>query len=218
MNLTEQFLNFTLLGAEWVLWLLIALSVASVAVMIERGAYFLRRQVDLGRLSQAVKDALRSGDAAGLRQQFGGSGAMAARVALAGVEARVHGVEAASEAMNSEKQRCRQQHEQNLILLGTLGNNAPFIGLFGTVLGIIKAFHDLQQNPQGGLDVVGGGVSEALVATAVGILVAIPAVVAFNVFNRRVRASAAGTDAIAHSVLEQLHAAARPARAPVEKE
>ena len=70
---------------------------------------------------------------------------------------------------------------------GTLGNNAPFVGLFGTVLGIIKAFHDLGATGAKGAAIqqtVMAGISEALVATAVGLAVAIPAVVAFNVFNR----------------------------------
>jgi len=207
MNITEQFLKFALLGADWVLILLIVLSIASVAVMIERGMFYFKRQLDLDRLSREVRRALDEGDPKRLKTAFGSSQAMPARVALAGVNARDMGVEAVSQAMNSEKSRSRQAHEQNLVLLGTLGNNAPFIGLFGTVLGIIKAFNDLKENPQGGLDVVGGGVSEALVATAVGILVAIPAVVAFNVFNRRVRAAATNTDAIAHIVLECLHGA-----------
>jgi biopolymer transport protein ExbB len=93
---------------------------------------------------------------------------------------------------------------RNLAFLGTLGNNAPFIGLFGTVLGIIKAFHDLAGNQAGGVAVVMAGISEALVATAVGLLVAIPAVVGFNTFNRRVRKAIANVDSLAHVVLAQL--------------
>ncbi len=211
MKLTDHFLSFTLLGADWVLWLLIALSVASVAVMIERALFFLRRKIDVESLSRDTVQALSSGDDAMLKKRYGDSAAMAARVALAGIAVRGRGASAVSEAMNSEKSRCRREHEQNLVLLGTLGNNAPFIGLFGTVLGIIKAFHDLKENPSGGLDVVGGGVSEALVATAVGIMVAIPAVVAFNFFNRRVRAAATSTDEIAHVVLAEIHGAEKAA-------
>jgi biopolymer transport protein ExbB len=94
--------------------------------------------------------------------------------------------------------------ERNLAFLGTLGNNAPFIGLFGTVLGIIRAFHELSGNQAGGVAVVMAGISDALVATAVGLLVAIPAVVGFNYFNRRVRQSLANVDALAHVVLAQL--------------
>jgi biopolymer transport protein ExbB len=77
--------------------------------------------------------------------------------------------------------------ESRLVVLGTLGNNAPFIGLFGTVLGIIKAFHDLSVSQNPNPSVVMSGVSEALVATAVGLIVAIPAVMAYNYFQRRVK-------------------------------
>ncbi len=76
--------------------------------------------------------------------------------------------------------------ERNLTFLASVGSNAPFIGLFGTVLGIIRAFHDLVGNVGGGADVVMAGISEALVAPAGGIFVAIPAIVAYNAFQRRV--------------------------------
>jgi biopolymer transport protein ExbB len=79
--------------------------------------------------------------------------------------------------------------EKQLSILGTLGSNAPFIGLFGTVLGIIKAFADLGavQGGAGGMSSVTGGLAEALVATAVGLLVAIPSVIFFNIFQKKVK-------------------------------
>jgi biopolymer transport protein ExbB len=155
-------------------------------------------------LEREVRRALTSGDDSGLRQQYGESAAMAARVALSGVRERARGADAAAEAMNGEKSRVRQRQEQNLVVLGTLGNNAPFVGLFGTVLGIIAAFQHLKTAPEGGVDVVMADVSRALVATAVGILVAIPAVVAFNLYQRRVRAEVGRSDALAHVILGQL--------------
>ena len=96
--------------------------------------------------------------------------------------------------MASAKSRERLALEKRLGILGTLGNNAPFIGLFGTVLGIIKAFADLAQN-QGpaGRRWSCAGISEALVATAVGLLVAIPAVIAYNIFQGRVRRTMSGS-------------------------
>jgi biopolymer transport protein ExbB len=132
---------------------------------------------------------------------------MPALVAVKGLAERDRGVDAVAEAMNEEKGRARQEHERYLVVLGTLGNNAPFIGLFGTVLGVIGAFEDLREGGGGdAVETVHGSLSEALVATAVGLLVAIPAVIAFNYFNRRVRAAIAGTDEIAHVVLNELHA------------
>ena len=208
MNITEQFLNFTLLGAEWVLWLLIVLSILSVGVMIERFLFFQARQVDTGALARDVREALESDETDTLDKRYGDSLSLPARVALRGVAERDRGAEAVSEIMYSEKTRARGEHERFLIVLGTLGNNAPFIGLFGTVLGIIKAFADLSENSQGGAEVVMAGISEALVATAVGLLVAIPAVVAFNYFNRRVRAAVTSADEVAHAILAQMHGAA----------
>ncbi|HEY6033810.1 MAG TPA: MotA/TolQ/ExbB proton channel family protein, partial [Kofleriaceae bacterium] len=95
----------------------------------------------------------------------------------------------------------RQRYEKRLAFLGTLGNNAPFIGLFGTVLGIIRAFHDLAGSTLQGTSAVMSGIAEALVATGVGLLVALPAVAAYNAFTRHVEASANAADAAAHEVL-----------------
>jgi biopolymer transport protein ExbB/TolQ len=206
MSITELFKNFTLLGAEWVLWLLVGLSVASVAVMIERIRFFNARSIDTDQLIKDVRKAMESGDDAAVRKRWGSSEAMAAKVALSALEEIGSGADAVGEAMNSAKTRAKQDHERNLIFLGTLGNNAPFIGLFGTVLGIIVAFDDLAENPTGDATIVMDGISEALVATAIGLLVAIPAVVMFNYLNRRVRAAVTGTDEVAHAILGVLHA------------
>lgn len=205
MNITELFKNFTLLGAEWVLWLLVALSILSIGIMIERWLYYRARKVNLDVLGSDLAKALESNDVATFTKKYKAAESMPARVALRGVATRDKGIDAVSEAMNSEKTLARQGHEKNLVVLGTLGNNAPFIGLFGTVLGIIQAFADLSKNSDGGADVVMDGISEALVATAVGLLVAIPAVIAFNYFNRRVRGVVTSTDAIAHTVLSELY-------------
>ena len=103
--------------------------------------------------------------------------------------------------MNSIRPGEKMRLERRLNFLGTLGANAPFIGLFGTVLGIIKAFKDLGESGMKAVDnssVVMAGISEALVATAVGLLVAIPAVVAYNVFQRKVKRMLSDADALAH--------------------
>ncbi len=76
--------------------------------------------------------------------------------------------------------------ERYTSIVGTIGNTAVYIGLFGTVLGIIRAFHDIAIAGAGGMSIVIGGVAEALVCTATGLFVAIPAVIAFNYFTRRV--------------------------------
>jgi biopolymer transport protein ExbB len=205
MHLTERILGFTLLGSEWVLWVLIGLSVISVAVMVER-ALFLAGGGDSDALGRELGGLLKRGDIKAARLVLAGKRAPAAAVASVGLENFDRGSEAVSEAMAGAKARLRIDLERNLGILGTLGNNAPFIGLFGTVLGIIKAFADLSRNQAGGAGAVMSGISEALVATAVGLMVAIPAVMAFNYFQARVRKSLARVDAMAHLVLSCLPA------------
>jgi biopolymer transport protein ExbB len=204
MQITERFLAFTLLGAGWVLWLLIALSVISFAVMIERAWFFATHRLDTATLESELRRLLALGKVGDARARVKDSTSVEATVVRAGLEEVERGHEAVGAAMFGAKARERLRLERNLSFLGTLGNNAPFIGLFGTVLGIIKAFHDLAGNQAGGVAVVMSGISEALVSTAVGLMVAIPAVIGFNFFNRRVRHTIANVDSLAHVVLAQL--------------
>ena len=204
MSLTDLFLRVTFLGAEWVMWLLVFLSIVSVSIMVERAIYFSSRRVNVDTLSAQLTTMLRAGNVEHALRLVEGSKAIECVVLAAGL-AEVHrGVHAVSETMQSAKARERLRLEAYLPILGTLGNNAPFVGLLGTVLGIIKASHDLttaQAANQAAASAVMGGVFEALVATAVGLFVAIPAVVAFNFFQRRVRAAISRVDSLAHLLL-----------------
>jgi len=201
MHITEHILAFTLLGSEWVLWLLVLLSILSVAVMVERGIAMSGRLIDFEGLSAKLQGAIAAGDVLGARELLGEPRSPEVRVALAGLDQLSRGTTPAVEAMASARSRERLALEKHLGVLGTLGNNAPFIGLFGTVIGIIKAFADLAKNQGGGAAVVMAGIAEALVATAVGLLVALPAVVAFNIFQGRIRRTMGRVDAIAHMIL-----------------
>jgi biopolymer transport protein ExbB len=89
------------------------------------------------------------------------------------------------EAMERRRQVLNQELRQNLWILGTIGSAAPFIGLFGTVVGILSSFQHMAKSGSGGFAVVAAGISEALVATAAGIIVAVIAVMAFNAFQTR---------------------------------
>ena len=209
MRLTELLLRFTFLGAEWTLWLLVALSIVSVAVMVERALYFRGRRVDIELLIAQVEAAVRSGNLEQAMRAVRGSKAVECVVLQAGLSEMHRGVHAAGEAMASAKARERLKLEARLGVLGTLGSNAPFIGLLGTVLGIIVASHELTQaqgTQASAAGTVMAGVFEALVATAVGLMVAIPAVVAFNIFQRSVRRTLGRVDMLAHRVLSLLPA------------
>ena len=194
-NLVETLLGFTLLGAEWILWLLVALSILSVAIMFERFLYFQRIRFDFADFTYKLSAALSSGDWDTAHQVCASTPALAGQVALRGLNFRDKGARAVEGSMEGMALGERQKIDRGLVVLGTLGNNAPFIGLFGTIVGIIKAFHDLAHNPDGGPSVVMQGISEALVATAVGLLVALPAVIAFNTFQRLVKSHMANTQA-----------------------
>jgi biopolymer transport protein ExbB len=200
MDITQKILAASLtLGAAWVMWLLLGLSWLSIAVVIERLVYFIRRASGAS-LPDALGQALRRGDLQGARALCQGR-RFAHVVGAAGLLTIGRGARAVGEALMAARSRERIRAERFLVILGTLGNNAPFIGLFGTVLGIIKAFHDLGRNQSGGASAVMAGISEALVATAVGLIVAIPAVVAYNAFQRAVRAQVARSDEVAHVIL-----------------
>jgi biopolymer transport protein ExbB len=211
MHLTERILGFTLLGSEWVLWLLIGLSLLSVTIMVERGLFLAAAKTDFDALGKELLSFLKDGDAAGARRALAGQRAPESQIAAAGLEQFGRGADAMSEAMASAKSRLRLDMERNLGVLGTLGNNAPFIGLFGTVLGIIKAFADLSHNQAGGAAAVMSGISEALVATAVGLAVAIPAVVAFNTFNRQLKTLTSRTNALGFALVGSLRSEGRKA-------
>jgi biopolymer transport protein ExbB len=123
---------------------------------------------------------------------------------LEGLNHREGGLGSIQEATTAYLLRQRKLLDRGLVVLATLGNNAPFIGLFGTVLGIIKAFHDLGTNPAGGAQVVMAGISEALVATAIGLLVAIPAVIAFNYFQRQIKVISTDAQAMVSTLVAGL--------------
>jgi len=201
INIVEKLLAMTLLGSEWVLWLLIILSVVSVAIMIERIWFFRKVSMDFARFSVDLGKCLDANDLDGAKRLCEGSPSLESQVALRGVEGRQRGSSAVEETMLAYLMSEKQTLDRGVIWLGTLGNNAPFIGLFGTVLGIIIAFHDLAKNPAGGPSVVMAGISEALVATAVGLLVAIPAVIAFNYFQRLIKRHVANSESIIQLVL-----------------
>jgi len=204
MSLTEKFLQFTTVGAEWVLWLLLLLSVFSVYVMIERWV-FLRSLVGSdAALRKGLHEALSSDDIDKARELVRGKTGPGGRIVSTMLENLDRGDTSIRAAINAVRPGERMRLERNLIYLGTLGANAPFIGLFGTVLGIIKAFKDLAAAGVQATDnttVVMAGISEALVATAVGLLVAIPAVVAYNYFQRRVKSMMNDADSLANMTL-----------------
>jgi len=187
MDITQALKNLALGGGTWVLYLLILSSILSLAVIIQKAIYFYRNRVQWESFVEMVTTFITKHDTDAALEYARRTHTPAARVLEIALQNLEKGAEAVEELMIGKRISEKFKMENKLVILGTLGNNAPFIGLFGTVLGIIKAFHDLSVAENPNPSVVMGGVSEALVATAIGLLVAIPAVIAYNYFQRRVK-------------------------------
>jgi len=176
------------LGASLVLYLLIGLSVLSIGIIFERWWYFRRRRLNLARTSDALEASLKANDVEQALATLKQSRSIEAEVVSQALGWYGAGGEAVEQILAKGLRERRKAFESGLLFLGTLGNNAPFIGLFGTVLGIVTAFRELgntQAGASAGMGNVMGGIAEALVATAIGILVALPAVIAYNVFQKK---------------------------------
>jgi len=191
-------------GGDWVIYLLYGCSILVVAILIERWRV-LRREIAATAALQGAASLLDKGDLKAVAQLAESAPGAAATVLMAGVKNAGAGTESVVEHVAAARVGERKKLEQRLLILGTLGNNAPFIGLFGTVLGVIRAFHDLSESA-GGPEVVMKGLSEALVATAVGLLVAIPAVMFYNYFMKRVNDIFTDADVLAGLLLAHLKA------------
>jgi biopolymer transport protein ExbB len=207
MDLTDKFLQFALLGANWVLWVLVLMSVASVAIMVERWLFYRGFHGRDPGLAKPLADALGDGAIDQARGLVTGGTSPGARMVFAMLDARRRTHDALAARLAAARPAEQIRLERNLAFLGTVGANAPFIGLFGTVLEILRVFHLLgEQGVQTGEEAkeIMSGISEALVATAIGLLVAIPAAIVYNAFQRKVKRLMGEADALANMSLAQL--------------
>jgi biopolymer transport protein ExbB/TolQ len=202
--MVEIFKNLALVGDVWVFYLLIFASVVSAAVMIERWLVYRVNKGDISGFMDSLAVSLGKDDVEGAIKLAGASLRIEAKVAMEGLMNIKKGPATVEEVMTSKLIREKLKLEKNLVILATLGNNAPFIGLFGTVLGIIKAFNDLSITGQSGIAVVMQGISSALIATALGIFVAIPAVIANNYFVTSMKQVQSNSDSLSHFVMAYL--------------
>ncbi len=185
--------NFSLVEAikigGSVMYFLIACSVLSVAIIVERLLYYRGRakysRVDLMR---AVRQCLMGGDIHGALGVCRESPSPYSSIVAAGLDAAKLDSKQVSDAMEREIIIETASLEERTGIVGTIGSTAVYVGLLGTVWGIIKTFRDISSLGSGGINVVIGGISEALVCTAAGLIVAIPAVMAYNYFVKRISA------------------------------
>jgi biopolymer transport protein ExbB/biopolymer transport protein TolQ len=186
--LVERLSRIALFGSTWVLYLLLGLSVVSLASALERWVFFARRSDDIDVLAARFSEALEVEDFDLARRVLRESRSLEAGIVLTALR-WIHGGPAAlANAVDASLGNARGQLQRSTYLLGTLGNNAPFVGLLGTVIGVIDAFHQLGDAGQnhGAMGNVMTGIAEALVATGVGLFVALPAVVAYNLLQKKI--------------------------------
>ncbi len=215
-----MFENFDWIGAmrsSPVMVIILACSVVTFGFAIERGLYFWKRrgspeetykralaQVKSGNTQEAVWTCLATPHPVG---------AVSAQV----IKHAGQSADALEETLQIALSEQRMELERNLGLLGTMGNTAPLIGLLGTVWGIMRAFHDMARTGSAGPSVVAAGVAEALFTTAAGLLVAVPAVMLYNHFSRRISVMLTVAEnrarSIRHALLEAPETSARASRA-----
>lgn len=207
----ERINRITSYGSSWVLWILIIASVIAFAIVIERAVLLVSSRDDLERLRRELRELLAQEDLDGARRRLDASPSFEASIARAGLDAGR--ASSAEERIQAEQQVTRLVLERHLGFLGTLGSNAPFVGLLGTVIGVVRAFHKLAESTGQVSAGLLAEIGEALVATAVGILVALPAIACFNFFQRAIRVRLGQSDALGREVLAYLKSG--PARAEV---
>jgi len=207
--LTQRFLQLNLLGAEWVNWALVLLSIIGLAITIDRLLLYTRTRERFTDLQAALQDALRRRDlsaARGLVQ----SDTLVRNVLRAGLEAVGRGErdpKSVEEEMLATLAAERSRYDARVAWLTTIANIAPLVGLLGTIIGVVGAFYGLGQagttqsagNPQ-----VMSSIAEALASTAFGIFVAVPGVVAYNLLKAHMGVRLREVESLMREVLANL--------------
>ena len=169
------------------MYILLSFSVVSLAIIIERYIYYRRRsRIKRQAFMAQVKKELEKGNVKSALEVCKNTDTPFASVVSVGLNLQGHNEVLISNTMEREVAIETTKLERLTSVVGTIGSTAVYVGLFGTVLGIIRAFHDIAKTGSGGITVVINGISEALVCTAAGLCVAVPAVIAYNYFIKKV--------------------------------
>jgi biopolymer transport protein ExbB len=195
--LSDKIFGIANVADQSVLYILILLSVLSIGMILER-FFALRRVASESRnMRSRVRMALQTHSLEDVESLAKNPDALEGRALTMGLRyIKDHGTQGLEEVFNSFALNERPELERYLNFLATIGSNAPYVGLLGTVLGIMKAFHDLATAAEAGQQTVMAGISSALVATATGLFVAIPAVIFYNYFQRQVRGILQNLDSV----------------------
>ena len=186
--LTEKIFAVAHLADQAVLWILLILSVVSVGMILERWFALKKISSESQRIRSRIKLALQSNSVEDIEDIAKDPTSIEGRAASYALKhMRDSGTKGLEEVFNVFMLTEKPELEKSLGFLATIGSNAPYVGLLGTVLGIMKAFNDLATTPEAGQQTVMAGISMALVATAAGLFVAIPAVIFYNYYSKQVK-------------------------------
>jgi len=192
------------LRSSFTMIILVACSVIALTFIFERWLYYKHTSVDADRFFIKLRDAFRNDGIDRAISVCNSSLSPLAQVVKSGLEESQKSAQAAAEMMDATAIDQRTKLEKNLNILGTLGNISPLIGLFGTVVGIIRAFHSLSVSGSAGPSVISAGIAEALLTTAAGLIIAVPSVVFYNYYLRRVNTIMNEIEAVSKKVLIML--------------
>jgi biopolymer transport protein ExbB/TolQ len=208
--LTQRFLQLNLLGAEWIMWVLVIFSVIGVSITLDRVLLYWRTRERFPELQAGLQQALRNHDLAAARRITDGD-SLVRNVLRAGLESLERGerdAKAVEEEMLAALASERSRYDARVAWLTTIANISPLVGLLGTIIGIVAAFYGLGQagttqsagNPQ-----VMTSIAEALVATAIGILVAVPGVVTYNLLRAHMAVRLRQAESLIRELLANIH-------------
>jgi biopolymer transport protein ExbB len=209
VSIAERLFSLYQFGCPSVLWLLVLLAFAALAVFLERAVLFVTSRDDATRLRFELRRLLRDNDLELARRRLEESPSFEARVAAAGLNADSLG--SAQERMQGESELCRLSMERNLGLLAVLAKHAPLLGVLGTVLGVVRALRGLRGAAGQLWTWLLAQFGEALLSTAIGLLVALLAALAGDLFQRVIRARMGRASALSHEVLAFLKSPAAAA-------
>ncbi|HER43734.1 MAG TPA: MotA/TolQ/ExbB proton channel family protein [Candidatus Eisenbacteria bacterium] len=174
-----------IVGSSWIVMVLIGFSVITLGIVIERALYYMKRKDKPEKAFAAALSKLRRGQKAEAVRVCEACNHPMGAVAAQILESESRDPEEAEERLQIALSQQKLFLERNLGILGTMAAVAPLVGLFGTVWGIMRAFRDMGTTGSAAPSVVAAGVAEALVTTAVGLMIAVPALMLYNHFSRR---------------------------------
>jgi len=189
----------------WDMWLLLLISVVGLAVCIERLVFFQTQHSDTKGLLRQIGTKVSADDLNGAIEICRKNRGMLPRILEFGLRRGEKNRADITDALSIALMEHLTSLERNLPIIGTIAVIAPFVGLFGTVLGIIRAFQDIALKGNSTPAVVAAGVSEALVTTATGLIIAVIAVVFFNFFKSRIKNYNQEMIVAANQLAEMLH-------------